>query len=887
MLKRTKLAAYAGLVGVLGLAASNAHAQVRTLRLDPAIVKEIQVIKLRERMRQRTPGKSNPRARPKSLKAWFNESVANRVNLTGQRVIAFHKHTVTGDRDAFQTLNYYGEGDRTFTDSGNLTVNGKRVLGFWDFNFQVTDNRLQDPDQNRVTFNYDRGPAKFSYGDINATLLNTNQFARLSRSVNGGLLAWSQGRTEFRAVRSNARGSARTVSIEGNNSVGPYYLQSGRIRSDTLEVRVDGVAQKLGEDFDLDSELGAITFISRIIAPSSAIVATYESSSFNQTSGTIQGVGLSYDFGRLGRVGATVMEQVGSGSADNRTKVDLFQGRGAPSIPYDLSYEPIPATVVIRVGSITQVPNVDYTFDATYPRRFYMTRYVDLNQTVTVTYRPVLVQSLDGDRKVEGWDYRLPIGDSAGGSYLQFSQARGKAVGTTQPAGTARGLDGAYRFGRFNLTASARDIPSNYVAIESRGFSRNERATDLTVEYGSGPWSSTVTTSNSSIVSRTSTNGATSVSRYTSASASTRYRDADGTRWGLTHTRTANRSTDESRLSTTSVTANRDIGRFRTDWALDYQTGKGPITSDNKTEIGELSLQTFRLGVGWNSGPLSITSRTSFSNILSLGKRGAGKDISLASTFKPSPMWSITGSYLKSDSGQIATLGGLSSGSGLGYGGNGFSSGASGDLLSTGVSNLENLSTTLAYQASERFTMNLRGYRTQSQGNLSSNSKTDAYGAGFDYDLGAFNLLSLTVDRSQTRFSDTLGSQSEATTLSLGLTGAPKGRLSYSFGLYTLLSNGRGTSGYRQSSRYYDASLVYRLRDRHRLTASYSSSRSTGYYGQDERYFSLGYEYQIYRNLALRSVYRFRDVLNLDRTLTTGNYRSSGIDIELSFDFAP
>lgn len=815
---------------------------------------------------------------------WWERNIESRINITGRRTLSYRDHRVTGDREAFNTGNYYGEGNKRFQDIGNMNIQGRKVLGLLDFNLQIADNRLNDPDQRRVTVNYDRGPLKLSAGDIQGSLLNSNRFVNFSRQLSGAQVGYSLGRTDVRMLRSQTRGTVRTVSIEGNNSVGPYYLQSGRIRAESLEVRVDGEPVRLGVDYDLDSELGAITFISRVIAPTSVIVASYESSTFNTNTGTIQGAAIGYNFGRFGRLGITGIEQVGTGGGGARQNSELFQGRGAPSVPYDLDYDPIPGSVSIRIGSIPQIEGVDYVFDTTYPRRFFFTRFVDPLQTVVVNYRPRIIQSVDGDRRTWGIDYRIPLDSDGSQSFVHFHTATGERRGASPSKGTARGIDAAYAVGSLRMRGSVRDIPSTYVSVESRGFNRNERAQEWGLDYTRGRWRSSVTSTNSSVFVRDITSGSFGVARYTSATASTEFNDPDGTRWNLRHSRIANRVTNESRLDTTGLSGRRLMGRFDTTFGVERQQGRGPISDGTTTEIGDLSINSVRFGVNWDIGRgLSLTNRNTFSEITSLGKKGRGTDTSLGLTWRPNERWTITNNYINSDSGAIATLGGLSTGSGLGYDGNGFSNGVTGDFLSAGATSLRSFASTISHQANERLSINARYFNVQSQGNLASNSRSVGYGTGIDYELGKFNLLSVSLDQTETRLFDTVGTRSRATTYTAGLSGAPPGRINYALSLTGLIS--RGGSFGQQDSLYYDAFLGYRLRERERLLFSVASGRSAGYYGQDERTWSLGYEYQIFQNIALRATYRFRDLRNLDPSILSGNYRSSGFDLELTFDF--
>jgi hypothetical protein len=802
--------------------------------------------------------------------------------------LAYRAHQVDGDRGAFNTLNYFGQGGDTFTDQGQMSLSGRKVFGFLDFSMQFADNRLQDPDQRRTTLTFDGHPFKFTYGDVNGSLLNTNRFARFNRLLNGAMLDYSMGRTAFRAVRSQTRGAARTVSITGNNSSGPYYLQSGRIRPDTLDIRVDNVSMRLGIDYDLDSDLGAVTFINRVIAPTSVILATYESAAFNEQRGTVQGAGFTYDFGKFGTLGASYIEQVSGNRVDANSKVELFQGQGVPSVGYDLDYEPIPGSVFIRVGTVPQVEGVDFTFDSSYARRFYMTRYVDPSVTVSVTYRPKVIQTVTGDRRVSGLDWAIPFtrtdkesGRKIDFGYFRASQATGEAIG--QSGGTARNADFQYRHVGLTLSAAVRDVPSNFVSIESRGFNRNERATELGLDYVRGEWSFGTKMTNSVVTTNSVVNNVarTNLNRYTTTTANVLYRQVDGVQWNLEHSRIRNRVTSDVALDTTGLTASRRFGKLSTNLGIDFQQANG-FSSVNPSDRVSVNLQTFRTGLQYAAGQdFDISARANLSQIRQDAQNSSGTDFSIGANWKPTDRWTLVTTYTNSNSGSISTLGGINTGAGLGYGGNGFSSGGLGDAITLGRNSVRSLQAVANHRSSDRFSLSMRAYQTASFGDLNANADTFAYGVGLEWDLSKQNLLSLSLDRTRTRFGGSNQVQSNAYTIAL--TGAP-GRANYSAIIAGSLNSGQ-SSQFGQNVVTYDLSAGYRLHDRHRLIAGLSNSNSTGYFGQKETVATLGYEYRIFQNIGLQALYRFRNVQNQDPQLGAGSYRSRGLDIELTFSF--
>lgn len=833
--------------------------------------------------------------KPRSLDGWFRSMVSDRIDVTGNRVLGFHQQSVTGDREAFQSLTYYGQGGNRFTDNGQMTVQGNKVLGFLDFQMAVTDNRIQDPYNQRTTLSYDRGPLSLTYGDVRADLTNTNQFARFSRTLKGTSAGWKSGRTEFKAVHSVSRGAARTVSIEGNNSTGPFYLQSGRILADSLEVQLDGQTMRLGEDYVLDSDLGAITFLNRTISPTSSIVATYESQSYNDASGTLQGAGFAYDFGRIGRVGMSMIEQRGTGDPGNRELSQLFQGYGSASQWYALDYVPVEGTLRVRISlgqsGFVDVPPAQVVVDTTLPNRFRVLFDVSPDQTLLVTYRPKATQVAIGDRRTVGMDWRLPFGKTGKNGFLQLDYANGRSLGSDGIGGTARGARIDYQHGDLSVRTGVRDVPATFVTVESRGFNRNERAWDLGVDYSRGRFTYGLNHQNSAIGVMTTDGTGVIASRAVNTSAFVNYSDPAGTRWGLQQSRSLGNRLGESRLDTTSLTGSKTLlgGRMDLTTGLDYQVGRGPVSDGTGFRQGNVQLSTVRTGLDWRlGGGLVANGRVGFSQISTPQGNSSGRDLTAGLGYRPNDRWNVSLSRTDSQSGQAAALAGFGTGFGYGYGGNGFSGGAVGDVIAASASSFQSTFVTSDFRASRRLSFSGRAYQTSAQGDLSSNSDTQGYGVATNYDLGGFQNLTFSLDRSRTRFigSEELGlvGSTQSTSYTFALTGAPRGRMNYSLAASGLLSQG-GLGYTGQNSTLWDASLGYRLTGRQRVSMGYSTGRSRGFYGQNESLASAAYEYRLWGNVALRGIYRWRTVGNIDPTITSGAYRSSGFDLELAFDF--
>ncbi len=841
---------------------------------------------------------------------WLDSNIFKRVELRGSRELGFHMEQVSGDAEAYNLDNYYGNGNQHFTNTGQMTVTGNKVLGMFNFQMQFSDQRYFDPESQRVTLDYDKGPVRFSAGDIRGTMLNTNPLANMQRAMKGVSTEVDTGRLKFKVVRSQAKGSAHTVSIDGNNTSGPYYLQSGRIVSDSLQVQVNGQTMKLGEDYVVDLDSGTLTFLHQVIAPTSVIVASFESYGFGTEGGTLQGAAASYDFGKLGRLGLTALEQTGTGLGVAGTILDQQSGSGQPDDTFFLQAEPLPGTLEVRVDGIIQVqgppnaPGGDYYIPVDIPYAVRFKRIVPFDARVDFRYRPRQASNLDGDRRVWGLDYRLTMGKAG---YVQYSQATGTLLSESNPmSGLARQLDGQYKLGKFSLHGTVKDVPPTFVSMETAGFNRNERSTDLGVDYEAGRYHWGIDNNNSSVATWLSGPNGTVVpspARTTALNAFARYSDPGGVTWNLTHQRLYSNSTSENRIDTTAFTGTRKFGKLETTLGTQIQDGTLQYFDGTKLKDDSVHLRGFTGSLRYApTDSLALQADSSINRIESQGKDSTGSDITLGAQFKPAKSpWSLTTRFTKSDSGALTSIGGLSSGFGLGYGGgpslgNGFTGGAVGDgLLGNASSSYQQLEVMPTYKPSDRITMNAHAYQTRSQGELSSNSSSTSFGLGLDWDLGKYTIFSGSIDRTLTDFlGEVLGSTSDSggvtgrTTFSsfaAQLQGSPPGPWAYSLGFMSQLSS--GNSAFSQDSFSLNGSLSYRLAPRQRVGTEFRTGRSTGLYGQDEGYLSTYYSYSIVKGIALVGSYRIHRVANLSDNLSNGAYRSSGFNIELSLDFAP
>lgn len=819
----------------------------------------------------------------KKFEKWYRDQIASRIRLSGYRDLGYHFETVSGDDEAFNQTNYNGQGDRRFTDRGFVRAVGNKVLGLFDFDVNLQDSRFQDPQSEKFTVNFDKGNWSFSGGDIQGRLLNTNRFARFTKTLRGFSAGYKAGPIQVKALRSQARGEARTVSLQGNNTPGPYYLQSSQVVRGSESISIDGVTLVYGVDYWIDYDLGAVMFenrqtgSSRLVPPSSTIVATYESFGFGGPAGTIEGVGASYTFKKNGTLGVTGMRQVTGATNRLSTRLEKFQGYGAPGTPYTLQFTPLPGQPVsVRIDGVLQVEGVDYYFDTANKAVFYITRFVPSTSTVDVVYTPTPTTNVQGDREVYGFDYRLPFGK---GSEVSFSQAFGRLTNATNPqSGTARGVEGRYVSGKYTLTGSWRDVDDDFVSIESTGFNRNEKSYDLGVEYKPDQFRKFgLATSNNSVAVRTVNGANTTINRtrFTRSEFSHTLTVDQTKAWPLTFSLVDTRSKStagETTVDTASVSTRRAFGKLTSSFGLDSSR----ISGQTSGSVDSFTLRNTYL----SSATLQSSLDLSLSNVRAGDESGTGRSITFRTRYFPNSDFSAVVSYSDSDTGGVSSLSGFSGGYGFGYGGNGFSNGA--DTTIVGASTGRRFAISADARLSERLSGSGTASIYRTAGSVSSNSETKQVGGLVSFDMGKGFRLEANADFSRTQFLD-LPQTSSSSTVGLFLDAAPPGRFNFRLGVFRLLTGGGGQFG--QDNASYEAAMGYRLADRHQLIFNWNNSRTTGYYPQEDTESALTYRYQIWKSLAFNASYRFHDVMNLDPSNSSGAYQAKGFHFELGFNF--
>lgn len=812
-----------------------------------------------------------------SLKT-LKKEVWDRIKVSGYRRVGIHGHSVSGDRTAFDVTNYGGQGNKTFTDQGLLQVEGRNVYGLFNFRANVLDSRFNDPTSDSWTIDFERKGWLVNIGDLRTGSLSRQQFVNADKTLRGAAIGYRSGRMTLKTMRSESRGSARTISINGNNGPGPYYLQASQIIPNSERVLVNGVDQVVGSDYVINYELGSVTFAGKIIAPSDTIVISFEAFGFNQRRGKVEGASAVYDFGKGGTLSMISMKQVQPGASGASTRLEKFQGFGAAGTPYILQFEPLTGTAVtIRLDGILQSEGTDYTFDAQSRAIFYFTRFVPSTSTIDVIYTPKPTGTASGNRSNFGLEYRLPIKTKDGEVRLVGNQSFGRQTGVAaSSSGTARGLSANWVGRKYEIDAKWRSVPNGFVAVESVGFNRNEKAVDL--HFGGKPsdtlrWD--LNQSNSSI-KVDSTTGPRS-SRFVRTAGSLNYTSGI-TPYTLTHSRLRSYTSEGPQsLNSTEISTGSAKGFWAWNFRANRQTGSTP----NGSSLRTFAVDGVRAGTTY-SGLRGVIARLDLglANVRTLGEKATGRDIDAFVSYKPSEGWDISSRYAISDSGEVATLSSFQSGFGLGYGGNGFSAGSNSNNI-TGATDLRLFQVLVNRRISDDLHLSAGHTRSRTTGSVTSNSSTTTSSLGAQWSPDSRSNLSLSLDQTDTKF---VGSPvtSGATSLQLNWDHSPPGRLQYNVGVLQFLT--KGNSAFRQDSRSYLASANYFLGGRHTIGLNLISGLSAGYQAQNDFDTSVVYQYKLFNNLALIGSYRFRNVQNRDGSNQSGAYRSHSFDLEIGFN---
>lgn len=416
----------------------------------------------------------------------LGESTGTKIKVTGYNTLSLRSESISGSADSYRSDQYLGRGSNGLYNDTDLTVDATLFKHF-HYETRINNslfNNPNDPNLNRVKLDYNTKKMRFEWGTINVGFQG-NSLIDFSRFTNGMQLTnqWTD-RFKSQLVYSQTRAETRTISINGNNSTGPYYVFAGQLVDGSDRVQVNGREMVKGSDYTLDTYSGELNFLKgRVILQSDVVAVTFEAVGFNTNRGTIYGSRLEYVPTKTTRVGVTYVAQQASGSFGAQEQVQTFYGFGSPGAAYTLN-APVDRSrpVTVSVNGIVLVQNADFIIDANLTNQIRIVRTVLPTELIQVRYTPLDVNPTPGNRSVLGLDGRISLGKigsvstelALSGLSLSGSNVAGRAYQIRADLAPAKNLT-------TNLTL--RNINPTFSSIQSPGFNRNEKAIEFNTDY--------------------------------------------------------------------------------------------------------------------------------------------------------------------------------------------------------------------------------------------------------------------------------------------------------------------------------------------------------------------------------------------------------------------
>ncbi|MEJ5385259.1 MAG: hypothetical protein WHS44_10305 [Fimbriimonadales bacterium] len=856
-----------------------------------------------------------------ALRNWetLEEEFRRTVSISGRKSIGYHLHAIEGDSTAFRDQNYFGQGGQRITDNTELTIRVNKFLGFLSFDWRWTNSRFSNPYDARITYTYESPNLTLEWGDITASLGGANPLVGFNRTLKGATASANWGRNRFRYIASETKAAARTITLQGNDSPGPYYLQGSQLVDGSERVQVDGVEKRRGEDYTIDYFGGILRFRDGMIIPrTSTIVVTYETYAFNAAPSRLQGFRYETSFGAGYNFGFTMLSQTATVRTGLRRRTEQFYGFGAPSTPYDLQFPPLrdPSNpVIITVAGAPQIEGVDYYFDELLPYRFYFTRFMPQTVIIQVEYtpRPDPGSTIGGDRTVMGVDFTLPLGQ-VGSIVWNAAQSRATAQSNRLEA-IAHTATGRFEIGRLALNATYRDIPAEFIGIESVGFRRNERGyqTDLTYRFDAVS-NLQASFSNLRVAALNPLSSSFSASFTDTRIQNLTYSYTPQNGFQLT----LSRNTNEVRAPNSRSEQTRDSINLARRWnALTFSMGYEQSESDAfSTLSGGTNLfyriRSLRSQVDWTvNTQLTLRASLAQSDIQQRQPSGAtrtqSRDYSVDASWRPFSNLSVNYRWRDSDSGGLNLLatdfrsrqaggspptGFPSNPWGVGFDGNGFSSGAPplSGFAYYGVRG-KGQDLTIQWTPLEALSLDVQWSQNRSLGDLQTNSSQESLSVGVSYFPREWLAMSASWSRQEVQFLTATGNSSnEFLTLAVDI--GPLRRWTVNLSVYAMKTRsllGEGFQGgqgeFVQEPIGYSARVSYDLGSNQSLFAEFQRTNLSGYLPSRDTMFNIGYQYRITRNWAFVLSYRFREQLNLDPQYSQFSYRARSLDASMNFIF--
>ncbi|MEI8282803.1 MAG: hypothetical protein WCG75_10395, partial [Armatimonadota bacterium] len=664
----------------------------------------------------------------------------------------------------------------------------------------------------------------------------------------------------------------------------------GRIIGGSVKILLDGLELRQGVDYVVDSAVGSITFSNRTIPPTSTIVASYESYDVTGSNGTVSGVAVAYDLGKAGKIGFTSEQQKTGSKSVTNDRIELFQGFGNIGDQYALQFEPIPASIVVTVDGIVRTFSVvdngiaEFYLSPVVPSIVISKVAVFSSQTLQIRYIPKLILTVDGDRSVTGFNWRLPLGGKGTSSFLNYSRATGRLSGSAPSSGDAQGVDLNLRQGKSEFKMGLRRIDPGFRTVEQTGFNRNEDVAEYSFNYGTKGIGATANTSNSLISINNGSN--TSASRVVNSGVNLSYSDPTNISrnmsrsQSLSWTQTNVHNTDNTRLQTLGFKENYHANKLTFGYGVENLTGRGRVDGT----MSGLGIQSFRTNASYNAGKnWAVTVSAAKSNVKTDKDKSDGYDYSLRANMAQTGPWTLAAGYALSDSGALASLGGFLNGNSLGFGNNGFGGSGGSGTLSTGQLKARRTGFSAIHQAGDNFAITFAYSNTTAIGSSTNNAKIDVLSLDASWRINSSHNFILDYSRVKSDFLTNSGGTGNSDVISGHFQGEPGKLWQYSLGYNVLKSSGAQLS---QDNLGLSFSLNYLVAARQRLFFNAGTSKTRGLYPQNDKTIEAGYGYLLGAGIGLVGKYSYRNLENLDPGSSGGAFRAKGFSIELKFDLA-
>ncbi len=430
----------------------------------------------------------------------IGEQTKSEVKLQGSHNLGFHMEQVNGSRDAYDSSQYLGRkalgGGYTSTD---LAVRGK-LFGILNFETHYSDYLYGSPYDNRLSLDYVTRDYKVNAGDIQAGLTG-NSLIGFSKSLKGIQVTANLARNlRLTSLVSKSKAQTRTVTLNGANRSGPYYVFAGQIVDGSERVRVNNRELVKGTDYTLDPYTGELNFLNGLIVHElDTIAVTFEVYNYGQSGGAIMGWRADYGGTSGPKVGFSMLSQVSGSNKGVISRTEQFYGYNSATTPYTLEL-PVDVTLVydtagkltgctpkypmtVTVGTLPQAYGTDFVVDPLLPNRVYFQLPIPSTQIIRITYTPVTSTETQGDRQVMGFDAQMAMGKS--GTITAEMASSKLSLSGGPSSGTAVQIRGENRLAgeKLRLNWVYKNISPAFTAVESPGFNRNERGIQTDIAY--------------------------------------------------------------------------------------------------------------------------------------------------------------------------------------------------------------------------------------------------------------------------------------------------------------------------------------------------------------------------------------------------------------------